>query len=524
MTISPTRPDVQFSPTFSEAVRSDGSAIAFTRSEARALSAMAANAGRLFTRNQLLDAISEPGSEKNDRNIDFLINRIRKKLGDSAKEPNFIATRYGEGYIWVGTAKTTEDIDAYLVIGPIRGTEMLPANSTLPNQIAETFSRHLATLLRDDQPIAIKPDFSPHTTTNGAPATLSVDLSFFKNVGVNECIVSARSARTHRVHHVSRFNLGPDADNGAALTKQIEHIAPMLLAKAWREEAVSATDQLPLAVAMHEAINAADNADISWPENDTRLRALRTEHPDDPHLKLMYATHLHTKYITKGRDLFYKGEDTCREDEQEIEQLVLDSLDYTQERPELAVVAAKLLYFVDQGYKNLAVEICDEAMKNSTAVASTLTTVGQLRGFIGDTDAAVEHLTQAKSLSERGTHNYLYVLVMLCQALMAAGRREDLAEPRSELYKLSKVGAVFFEPIFSDPYTPSLRAKGVTLMLSRARARGVLQHLHYVSARLYQNQEHRENALRTPVNLFVRRFGRDVATDEIKATYPGLFL
>lgn len=484
---------------------------------------MAANAGRLFTRNQLLDAISEPGSEKNDRNIDFLINRIRKKLGDSAKDPNFIATRYGEGYIWVGGVETTDDSGAFLVIGPIRGTEILPSNSTLPTQLAEDFARQIRTLLREDQTVSIKPDFSHKSVANHAPAAISVDLSFFKNAGVNECIVSARSVRTQSVHHVARFDLEPDPFNPDGLARHIERIAPMLLAKTWREEAVSATDQLPLAVAMHEAMNSGDNGGISWPENDKRLSALRVEHPDDPNLKLMYATHLHTKYVTRGRELFYKGEDTCAQDEKDIEQLVLQSLPYTQTRPELAVVAAKLLYFVDQGYKNLALDISGEALQNSTAVASTLTTVGQLHGYTGDTDAAIECLTQAKLLSEKGSHHYLYVLVMLCQVLMAAGRRDDLAEARSELYKLSKVGAVFFEPIFSDPYAPSLRAKGVTLMLSRARAKGVLQHIHYVSARLYERQDHRENALRTPVNLFVRRFGREVITDEIKATYPGLF-
>ena len=116
----------------------------------------------------------------------------------------------------------------------------------------------------------------------------------------------------------------------------------------------------------------------------------------------------------------------------------------------------------------------------------------------------------------------MYVLVMLCQVLMAAGRREDLAVARSELYKQSTVLAVFLEPIFSDPINPSLRAKGVTMMMSRTRAVAILRHLFYISARLYEQQTHRENALRTPVNLFVRRFGPDIVPDEIKASVPGL--
>ena len=112
-----------FSVDFFSATRDDGATVSFTRSEARAISAMAAKRGRVVSRNQILDAVSEPGSEKNDRNVDFLINRIRRKLGDSATDPRFIATRYGEGYIWLEkpNAGSPPYDGAYISIGPIRG-------------------------------------------------------------------------------------------------------------------------------------------------------------------------------------------------------------------------------------------------------------------------------------------------------------------------------------------------------------------------------------------------------------------
>ncbi len=517
--------DFVFSPDFARADRSDGSSVTFTRSESRALSAMAESAGRLLTRNQLLDAVSEPGSEKNDRNVDFLINRIRRKLGDSAKDPRFIATRYGEGYVWVAAGRhVVEDhSDAFLIIGPFRGTDILEGGTAVANDIARELAAQISPLLRPEQQLAIVPDFAPDGTGTAEGPTVSVDLTFFRGGGKTECVVSGKSVRSHRVHYVNRFDLPTPVSRVADLRDHIAAIAPMLLAKSWAADADTATDQLPLPVAMHEATRQPVNGETSWPENDVRLRALRVAHPRDPSIKLLYATHLHTKYLILGRDLFYKGEDTCEVDEAEIEQLVLDALDYAQSRPDHAIMAAKLLYFVDQGYKNLALEIVEEALRNGASVASSLSMVGQFRGFIGDIDGAVDSLSQAKALSEPGSHHYLYVLIMLCQALMAGGRREQLAVERADLYKASSLGAVFFEPIFSDPYAPSLRAKGVTLMLSRARATGLLKQLHYVSARLYEQPTHRENALRTPINLFVRRFGPDVVPDNIKASVAGLF-
>ncbi|MDF2812354.1 MAG: hypothetical protein K0S56_3385 [Microvirga sp.] len=75
--------------------------VRFTRSERAVLAALVRNPSRILTRNQLLDAISGIGSDSSERSIDFLINRLRGKLGDDARRPRFIATQYGEGYVWI---------------------------------------------------------------------------------------------------------------------------------------------------------------------------------------------------------------------------------------------------------------------------------------------------------------------------------------------------------------------------------------------------------------------------------------
>ena len=524
MTSELKKSELSFSADFAKADMPDGSTTAFTRSESRALSQLAANAGRVLTRNQLLDAISEPGSEKSDRNIDFLINRIRRKLGDSAKDPQFIATRYGEGYVWLAKPNHTEVMkkDVYVIIGPVNGTELFKGGADFAHQVVDMFDKELRDFLDPTQNVLVDKKFAQNSDRRHAGQTISISLTFFRESGKIECIVSAQSAPSNRVQYVTRFGVDSYLNDAADLKQKVSQIVPLLLARTWHAETELGTDHVPLPVAMHEARNKQDIADLSWAQNDIRLRALRTDNPDDPAVMLMYATHLHTKYVTLGRELFLKGEENCVADEGEIEQLVLTAIGYAQSRPEMAIMAAKLLYFVDRGYKSLALQLATEALPNCKSVASSLSIVGQLRGFVGETDAAIESLMQAKHLSEKGSHHYLYVLVMLCQIFMATGRLKELATARSELYRASALGAVFFAPLFSDPERPSLRAKGVTLMLGRARAVAILQHIHYVSARLYEQPEHRENAIRTPVNLFVRRFGPDIVPDNIRNDVSGL--
>jgi DNA-binding winged helix-turn-helix (wHTH) protein len=79
----------------------NGQTIHFTRNERALLLAFSRNPRRLMRRSHLLDEIDSSESDRSDRNIDFQVNRLRAKLGDNAKSPKYIATQYGEGYIWI---------------------------------------------------------------------------------------------------------------------------------------------------------------------------------------------------------------------------------------------------------------------------------------------------------------------------------------------------------------------------------------------------------------------------------------
>src|SRR6218665_2796542 len=98
----------------------NGKVVHFTKSERALLLLLSRNPHRLFTRDRLLDEIASSDAGPSDRNIDFLINRLRAKLGDNARSPTYIATRYGEGYLWIAEPgeRTASQENPFLAIVP----------------------------------------------------------------------------------------------------------------------------------------------------------------------------------------------------------------------------------------------------------------------------------------------------------------------------------------------------------------------------------------------------------------------
>jgi DNA-binding response OmpR family regulator len=79
-------------------VRVDGAPRALTAVQFDLLAALAREPGRVFTRDQLLEAIHETESEGYERTIDAHVKNLRRALGDRSARPRFIATVRGVGY------------------------------------------------------------------------------------------------------------------------------------------------------------------------------------------------------------------------------------------------------------------------------------------------------------------------------------------------------------------------------------------------------------------------------------------
>jgi len=70
-----------------------------TATEYRMLAYLAMNAGRVITGNQLLDHVWGEEYSGSDHLLQVNVGRLRQKLGDSAREPRYIQTRAGIGYM-----------------------------------------------------------------------------------------------------------------------------------------------------------------------------------------------------------------------------------------------------------------------------------------------------------------------------------------------------------------------------------------------------------------------------------------
>jgi DNA-binding response OmpR family regulator len=87
-------------------VRLDGSPIELTPFEFRLLHRLMQRPGRVFSRDELIDALhgdDDPGII--DRTIDVHLGRLRRKLGDGATEPRFVATVRSVGYKFIGSVE-----------------------------------------------------------------------------------------------------------------------------------------------------------------------------------------------------------------------------------------------------------------------------------------------------------------------------------------------------------------------------------------------------------------------------------
>jgi DNA-binding response OmpR family regulator len=83
-------------------VRIQGRAILTTVREFRLLEYLARHRGRVFTRDQLLDAVWKEGSFVTPRSIDVFVRRLREKIETDPRHPRYLKTLRGIGYRFEG--------------------------------------------------------------------------------------------------------------------------------------------------------------------------------------------------------------------------------------------------------------------------------------------------------------------------------------------------------------------------------------------------------------------------------------
>ncbi|HET7441904.1 MAG TPA: response regulator transcription factor [Terriglobales bacterium] len=91
--------DVELDPA-TRTVRQSGKPVELTSVEFNLLEVLLREAGRVVTRERLVNAVLSRKFSPFDRSIDMHVSKVRKKLGDSEGAPEHIKTVRGVGYIF----------------------------------------------------------------------------------------------------------------------------------------------------------------------------------------------------------------------------------------------------------------------------------------------------------------------------------------------------------------------------------------------------------------------------------------
>jgi DNA-binding winged helix-turn-helix (wHTH) protein len=506
--------DLVFDVEMLTATRDDGTVMRFTRQERVLLLQLAGRPGKLMTRVRLAELLTRDGDGAGDRNVDFLINRLRKRLGDKAHEPRFIATQYGEGYVWIAKSHEPPQSDTFLLIGPIYG---LPATPGREQETLKTIAARFGDLLGQHRRVTYAPQWTADRT---APANVAYtfDGSLYEDGAVLHAAFALRRHPTRRIIHTIRAFFGA-GDSKA----EIDRIASETRAAIWTHSAnppatlqVAPTD-LPLEVSVHEAALALAQRPDRWCESEAQLIHARAEHPDDPVLAVLWGIHLYLGLVRAPAEGPTLTPQQWAETEDTIEAIALDNLAAVRHNPLLVLAIAKLLLFVDRGHMELARELADRTFAESTAFAAAFTIQAQIRGYCGEFAEAFRLFDLVMELSEPGSEFQMYLLILKCIGLMACGDRAGLKRTTDRLYSIRQHERLKIGLLFADPSHEHLPPDLEALLdsISEAAARNTLNYLFYMSARRFKARRHRHNVMAGLTTHLVRRFGADIVPARI---------
>jgi two-component system OmpR family response regulator len=80
-------------------VDADGVVVPLSTGEFRLLKTLVENGNRVMSRDRLMESLAGREAGPFDRTIDVMISRLRRRLGDDAREPALIKTVRNEGYL-----------------------------------------------------------------------------------------------------------------------------------------------------------------------------------------------------------------------------------------------------------------------------------------------------------------------------------------------------------------------------------------------------------------------------------------
>ncbi len=489
----------------------NGRKIQFTRNERALLLALTQNPRRLMRRDRLLDEIASE-SDVSDRNIDFLVNRLRAKLGDSAKSPNFIATQYGEGYVWIAVPSPVAPIDAFLVIAPAFGLPGPPFSrqaSSLVDQLREMIAEGVG----DSHNVIVAEDWTPSATDR---LRYFLQVSFFAGNGHLDCAATLREMPSRRIAKALRLQL--DMADATSFTNEASRVSNGVIevlrkALGHASTGLGIRAEEPAETRLQKASSVLLSTNPRWVEGGEQLDRERKQDPDNADIALQWCLHLFTRLTTSNPFGGMSLEERYRM-ESEIDATVLDCLPAIEANPLLMLAAAKLLYFINRGHLELAEDILERAFAQTTDFAAALPVMGQLRYARGQFDEAVRCFDRGIAMVELNPLYHIHIRVLKCLALLAAGNHAALegAVPTIDPEipcppEIAMMIAWTFAP--ADQELPPASADALAA-IGPEGAIGAIEYLYFTSARHLVSEQARANLMRNLIAHVTRRYGEQV--------------
>lgn len=514
--------DLVFQPDMLSATRDDGTMLRLTRQERALILQLTRQPNRLVTRPALLEGLGDAGGDLGERNIDYLINRLRKRLGDDARTPRFIATQYGEGYVWVATPIVVEPVSAFLLIGPVYG---LGSGNGPATAIVDQVAKHVGAALGQNHQVRCLPQWRFEQGAAGDIAH-SLEISLLPEDRQMHMALVLRDGRTNTPIAPFRLTLPTPPDS-----RELEAFAQSLVQSIWAHAALPdgqppKPGDRPLHLRMHDAAVLISADRESWRHNAQRLEEAHAANPDDPSLSVLLALNRYAQLMQAPLSVETPplSDTEWQAVEDDIERLALGALPKAQGDPMLLLGIAKVLRFIDRGYLQLAGTLTVEAFQTSTAFAAAFAMKAQVLACQGDIDRAIDLYDRAIEVSEAGSEFHIYLLVLKGTALLAADRRSDAAQLTAELYAAApltrlKLGLFFLSPK-ARVVPPALQPVLAAVTLDTGQR--LLMHLYRVSARQFEHRHHQKNVLHGLAVHLCDLHGSDVIPASLAHLFPKL--
>jgi DNA-binding winged helix-turn-helix (wHTH) protein/tetratricopeptide (TPR) repeat protein len=494
----------------------NGRTIQFTRSERALLLVLTGNPRRLLTRGRLLDEIATRTSDPSDRNIDFLVNRLRSKLGDKAKSPRFIATQYGEGYIWIATPLADAPLDAFLVVGANPDLEHLPFHRQA-SQMVERLAEAISAGIGPARKVAISGRDTVHDK-----ARYHLNLSFHADHARLSCTAALCEMPSRRI--VKTFRLQLDSADDASFAGEASRVSDGVvdaLKRALKEvsSGLGMPEDEPIEARFRSASKLISAANPQWLEKGGQLARNRAQNPDDADAAIQWCLHLFSRLVLAEP---FTGTSLAERDgiESEIETTVLQWVPAIEDQPLLMLAAAKLLYFINRGHLDLAESIAERACALLQDRTAGLPILGQVHYARGHYDEAVKLFDEGIAKATSSSEFHYHLRVLKCIALIAEGQSGQSAARSTDIGNLSPASSreigLMVEWIIAAPDgalpPESEQALGE---LGPRRAAKALEYLYFTSARHLMSVRGRANVMRSMTAHVSRLYGMSVIPDVV---------